>query len=661
MMQQEMRPWWLLPGEEEDPEQGQDPALQPPPGVRPPTALSRFDASSDANSGATPTPDMSVRPPIKVPPNMGDDIGRDPRYRDMRIKNLEMQDDQVTAPPDMGFGQGDLAQAHRKSAMDLAALAGKKSPWWQVALQSALTRDIRPLMQNGKLAIAERRERALRGAADEERKQQQNAAMIANQRDARLTNQTNRRWQDENIRSQIAAREGAAADRVKLGQEQDRDRLLKYAAANAAEIPDQTTTQGIPDMTPGPMTMDTGMPTYRAPMGQGPIEKVESTDQPTITPGLPANLPGSAPMIAKATLPAEMASPADAFNFRDPVTKKMMSIPKNQGMEVDKETGEMAGIVPQNGKYFVPKGQSLAQLIKAGNPTATKGENLEDVISTKTKIADANNLKGAERQHWIYGTPMPSATQGGSSGPSAPPVDFKPGTREFKIAQDLAYGKLTMQQFRSMLSYSRDVNKKMDIYSKASELNPNFIPANFEMGFTLAKNPKVQQQLAAMDNVQAGIPDLLRASEEAKRSGVTMLNKFIIPGGIAFGSKKYSNLAAARLGFADELSGALGFGSATDMSRQMGLDMTNPNLSHENFMAAVQDVVLPFVQRKRSTLLKQMGVYGEKGMNPAAEEGLLQGPPTGGTVRYISGGTTYNIPAVEEADFLKAHKDARRQ
>ncbi len=261
-------------------------------------------------------------------------------------------------------------------------------------------------------------------------------------------------------------------------------------------------------------------------------------------------------------------------------------------------------------------------------PKNTKAEDIEETVAAKEQIANKRGLKGAERQHFIYGTPMPAAQSG--TGPSGPPVDIKPGSREFKIAQDLAYGKLTMQQFRSMLSYSRDVNKKMDIYSKASDLNPNFNPSTFEMGFTLAKNPKVQQQLAAMDNVQAGIPDLLKASDEAKRSGVTMLNKFIIPGGIAFGSKKYSNLAAARLGFADELSGALGFGSATDMSRQMGLDMTNPNLSHENFMSAVQDVVLPFVQRKRATLLKQMGIYGEQGMNPAAEQAPPEKPQSGG-------------------------------
>lgn len=215
---------------------------------------------------------------------------------------------------------------------------------------------------------------------------------------------------------------------------------------------------------------------------------------------------------------------------------------------------------------------------------------------------------------------------------NAPITPITPGTREFRIAQDLAYGKLTMPQFRSMTAYSRDTNKKMDIYDKAGELNPNFNAASFEMGFTLAKNPKVQQQLASMDNVQAGIPDLLKHSKAAKRTGITALNGIVTKGGVMLGGKHYSNFHTAQIGFADELSGALGFGSATDMSRQMGVDMTNGNLSPENFEAAIQDVVLPFIQRKRSTLLNQMGIYGQPGMNPAA------GSPSGATPPPAGGG-----------------------
>lgn len=205
---------------------------------------------------------------------------------------------------------------------------------------------------------------------------------------------------------------------------------------------------------------------------------------------------------------------------------------------------------------------------------------------------------------------------------SAPAVDIPTGSKNYRVAQDLAYGKLTFNDFKSLYGRAAATAElKSSLYDKARELNPDFNPAAFEMGFKLASNPKVQQQLASMDNVKEGVPDLLKFSDAAARSGLPILNKYVInPGGIALGDKKYSNLAAARIGFADELSGALGFGGATDMSKAMGFDMTDTNLSPDAFRSGIQDVVLPFIERKKSTLLKQMGVYGQPGMNPAAEK-----------------------------------------
>jgi hypothetical protein len=208
----------------------------------------------------------------------------------------------------------------------------------------------------------------------------------------------------------------------------------------------------------------------------------------------------------------------------------------------------------------------------------------------------------------------------------ATPVDIQPGSKEYKIADDLATGKLTFAEFRSLYSYSRDVNAKTSIYMKASEINPNFNPAMYEMGYKFASNPKTQNQMASINNVLSGVPDLLKVSDAAARSGVTILNSFINPAGYALGGKRYSNLKIARTAFADELSGALGYGSATDMSREMGFDMTDPNLSPENFKSALQDVVIPFVNRKKTSLLGPMGIYGTEGMNPSA-----QTPKTGTT------------------------------
>lgn len=196
--------------------------------------------------------------------------------------------------------------------------------------------------------------------------------------------------------------------------------------------------------------------------------------------------------------------------------------------------------------------------------------------------------------------------------------DIKPNTPQFKVAQDLAYGRLTMQQFRSLTAYSRDTGLKMAVYQKAGELNPNFNPAAFEAGYKLASNPRVQQQLASLDNVVQAAPDLIEASDQATRYGIKAVNKIVNWGGAEFGGHKYSNFHTAQIAFADELSGALGYGSATDMSRDMGFNMTDPNLSPGQFADGIRNVVLPFVVRKRSTLLNQMGIYGQGNNNPAA-------------------------------------------
>jgi hypothetical protein len=189
--------------------------------------------------------------------------------------------------------------------------------------------------------------------------------------------------------------------------------------------------------------------------------------------------------------------------------------------------------------------------------------------------------------------------------------DIVPGTPEFQIAQDLAYGKLTFQDFRTIYSYSRNEQKREGIYLKARELNPSFNPAEFEAGYKFAARPQTRQQLASLDNVEAGVNDLLRLSDAATRAGATVLNRFVSPGGYAIGNRNFTSFQVARTAFADELSGALGYGSTTDMSRAMGFDMTDPTLSPENFRRNIEQVIWPFLNRKRDSLLNEMGPYAE--------------------------------------------------
>lgn len=273
---------------------------------------------------------------------------------------------------------------------------------------------------------------------------------------------------------------------------------------------------------------------------------------------------------------------------------------------------------PDGTTYQQVSGKQGAPPQATRNPPSSVGEynfysQQETAAGRKPLSYDAWQTRDANRK-----TPATSVV----------PVDIAKGTKNYRVAQDLAYGKLTFADFKSLYGRAAATAElKTSLYDKARELNPEFNPAAFEMGFKLASNPKVQQQLASMDNVKEGVPDLLKFSDLAARSGFPTLNKYVInPGGIALGNKKYSNLAEARVGFADELSGALGFGGATDMSKQMGFDMTDTNLSPDAFRSGIQDVVLPFIERKKATLLKQMGVYGQTGMNPAADKPVTATP-----------------------------------
>ena len=198
---------------------------------------------------------------------------------------------------------------------------------------------------------------------------------------------------------------------------------------------------------------------------------------------------------------------------------------------------------------------------------------------------------------------------------------LKPGTPNYRQAQDLADGTLTFQDFQRLHSRAQaDAPLRAAIYDTARQLNPNFNPSAFEIGYKFASNPKVRQQISSLKNVEMGVDDLLKFSDKASRSGIPVLNKALQLGGVNLGGKSYSNFQTAVTAFADELSGALGYGSATDMSREMGFKMTDLSQSPETFRSNIETVVLPFVARKKASIVGEMGPYAG-GANPTSGAG----------------------------------------
>jgi hypothetical protein len=274
-------------------------------------------------------------------------------------------------------------------------------------------------------------------------------------------------------------------------------------------------------------------------------------------------------------------------------------------------------------RYIAPQNQPAAE-----NPNAVLGAaELTRLIDPKT---GKNPPFGTTRAQAAGFQIKPEAAPRDNMGMEGPVKLLKPNDQGYRIAQDLAYGKLTFPQFRSLMtSRSADAGAKRAIYDTAAELNPNFNPAAFEMSMKFASNPTTQRQLVAIDNVKRGVDDMILLSDRASRTGIPLLNNLVVKGGIALGGKRYSNFNTAVTAFADELSLALGTGGATDMARRMGFDMTRKDLTPEQFAEGMTAVVIPFLQRRKDSMLQQMGPYGQTGFNPGAGGAEGQAPGQG--------------------------------
>ena len=254
-----------------------------------------------------------------------------------------------------------------------------------------------------------------------------------------------------------------------------------------------------------------------------------------------------------------------------------------------------------------------------GTPTLVD----RDPTTGKLTSLDGTDVTGSAK-------PIPTAAQISITNSQTPYV-ITPGSREERAAQDLADGTLTLANLKTLYPYTRDGSNQVKlaaIYDEARQKNPNFSPEAYERGYKFSTSKPVLQQIASINNAVAGVPDLLKFSDQAERSGLPLINQFTFPGGIKLGSSTYPNFAAAQKAFADELSGALGFGNATDMKLQLGLDLTDPKLSPSTFKSVIQDVVIPFVQRKKAALLGPMGPYGsEVGGGPTTLTGNKPAAP----------------------------------
>jgi hypothetical protein len=171
-------------------------------------------------------------------------------------------------------------------------------------------------------------------------------------------------------------------------------------------------------------------------------------------------------------------------------------------------------------------------------------------------------------------------------------IDARVGSVDYDTAYRLAYGLISPATFqKSSGGYGqKGAEMRKELTDLAFQINPNFDEAKFEQGFAYGKSAQTQRMLTAIRNVANTIDGVQKLSDQAVRSNSSWYNSIAQKVKAKFGNVPANTFYVAATLLGDELSMILGTGSATDMARTMGLDMTNPDFSPEQFKDAMQFV-----------------------------------------------------------------------
>jgi hypothetical protein len=208
-------------------------------------------------------------------------------------------------------------------------------------------------------------------------------------------------------------------------------------------------------------------------------------------------------------------------------------------------------------------------------------------------------------------------------------VAIKPDSKEYRIAQDLAYGKLTFRNFTNLYPSRspQSAAQRQSIYDTARTLNPQFDPSQFEAGFKLFTNPQIRQRLVAIDALGPVIDKIKDVSAKVGNGDVQVFNQILQRAKLQISNKPVASLQQLKTLLGDEIGLALGVGTGSDLKTKLGLDMVNPNLSPSAF-AATMDQLEDIIQARRQALLTTMGPYGQQQGTPAAAPTQTAAPRT---------------------------------
>lgn len=330
-------------------------------------------------------------------------------------------------------------------------------------------------------------------------------------------------------------------------------------------------------------------------------------------------------------------------------------------------------VVPPGSTALGPDGKPIYESSKP-----SKADDLAETVAAKTEIADKQGLKGAERQHFIYGTPMPSAAAGGSAGVSGglneqqdkalrteaaknPTLDYDAWTymieRRFNVR---GMGKEATAGAERIKARAGQImsDLKLDpgeLFGRGAQLKGNLgayakvssFAAQIEaFEGTLLRNAKIAEKLSA----------------DYARGDLRLYNRVLSAFKTGKGDQEALNLAAQLHGLSREW-GKIMAGSTSSV----GVPISEANAADEFFAkgisngqlkSLIDNVIIPDAHSRTAANEEQKAklIDGIRGLT----SGPSSNPPPqqGGTVGYQVGPDHYDIPAARVADFLKSHPTA---
>lgn len=238
--------------------------------------------------------------------------------------------------------------------------------------------------------------------------------------------------------------------------------------------------------------------------------------------------------------------------------------------------------------------------------------------STKDPQLNEINLSLKQLQLENERNKAKAATAGG--------YEVKAGSRDERIAQQLSTGDLTFSDFNRLLGArsAATIDRKLALYDKAMELNPDFTPAKFELGYKFASNQGTQMATVALNRVEPNIDKLIALSDKWDRTKYPTINSFLRAVGAQWGDQRITDFGQLQTIVGDELGPALGVGQASDLKTRLGLEMAGGNKGADNFRSGMM-LVKDALNNQRKALNTQKGQYGDKTPEPQASAPLKVG------------------------------------